>query len=182
MAAASSRVFFALWPDDAVRGMLAALAREVAREALGRAPAQSNIHLTLAFLGEQASHRVEALRELASGLRAARFVLKLDEIGCFRRSGVAWLGASTHQPHLLALQANLVRALRRGAFPVDGRSYAPHLTLARKCRTTPSGLAVQRVAWEVRELALVRSALRPGGPDYRIEARWALQRPSARGL
>jgi len=174
MAAASSRVFFALWPDDAVRGMLAALAREVAREALGRAPAQSNIHLTLAFLGEQASHRVEALRELASGLRAARFVLKLDEIGCFRRSGVAWLGASTHQPHLLALQANLVRALRRGAFPVDERSYAPHLTLARHIRGAIHRSLPTPILWQVSSFALVASELGREAPTYRTLAEWSL--------
>src|SRR5215469_16484954 len=113
MSAASARVFFALWPDDALRAILANLAREVAHETRRRPPAAGNEHLTLAFLGEQPSGRVVALRDLAGDVGGERFSLTLDEIGCFRRSGIAWLGSSAAQSDLLALQGRLSLALRQ---------------------------------------------------------------------
>jgi 2'-5' RNA ligase len=174
MVAASSRVFFALWPDDAVREALAALAHEVARETRGRSPPESNAHLTLAFLGEQPSHRIEALRGLASSVRARSFGLTLDEIGCFRKNGVAWLGASAPQPNLLALQTNLALALRDEGFPVDERPYTPHLTLARRIRASIQRNLPRPILWEVTSFALVASELGRAASTYRTLAEWPL--------
>ena len=108
----SQRVFLALWPDATARTMLADLAREMAGKNGGRPTAPNRLHLTLAFLGDQSPVRVEALRQLASGIRAPSFVLALDEIGAFPRAGVAWLGASAPQPGLEALHGQLATALR----------------------------------------------------------------------
>ena len=174
MPAASSRVFFAIWPDDSLRAVLAALAREVARETRGRPPAENNVHLTLAFLGEQPSSKVEALRKLASGIGATRFGLTLDEIGCFRRSGVAWLGASAPQAKLLALQARLALALRDDGFPVDERPYTPHLTLARRIRASIQRSLPTPIVWEVNSFALVASEFGGAAPTYRRLAEWPL--------
>jgi 2'-5' RNA ligase len=174
MAAGSSRVFFALWPDDALRAVLAALAREVARETRGRPPAESNVHLTLAFLGEQPAQRVKALLKLASSLGGTRFALTFDEIGCFRRSGVAWLGAGAPQPDLLALQTNLALALRDDGFPLDERPYTPHLTLARRIRTPTHRKLATPIIWEVSSFALVASELGRAEPRYRTLAEWPL--------
>src|SRR5271169_1260781 len=97
------RVFFALWPDASMRATLADLAREVARETGGRPTAPSQIHLTLAFLGDQPAPRVETLRLLGGDLRSRAFALALDALGGFPRTGIAWLGASVAQPGLEAL-------------------------------------------------------------------------------
>jgi 2'-5' RNA ligase len=170
----SSRVFFALWPDDALRAVLAALAREVARETGGRPPAESNVHLTLAFLGEQPAHRVDALLQLGSSVGGMRFALSLDEIGCFPRSGVAWLGAGTPQPDLQALQTNLALALRHDGFPVDERPYTPHLTLARRIRAPVHRRLLKPIVWEATSFALVASELGGNAPTYRTLAGWPL--------
>src|ERR1700724_2954341 len=50
---ATQRLFFALWPDAATSNALAALAQQVAAESGGRPTAPGNVHLTLAFLGDQ---------------------------------------------------------------------------------------------------------------------------------
>jgi len=174
MAAASSRVFFALWPGDTLRAVLAQLAQEVARETRGRPPAAANIHLTLAFLGEQSSARIVALREVAGRLGGRSFGLTLDEIGCFRRSGVAWLGASAPQPDLLSLQGGLARALRDGGFPIDERPYAPHLTLARHVQALTHRSLPTPIVWDVGSFALVVSELGSDHPRYRTLAEWPL--------
>src|SRR5271167_1737069 len=125
------RVFFALWPDAPMQAMLAALAREIARESGGRPTAPDLIHLTLAFLGEQQADRVDTLRRVGAGIRARTFTLTLDAVGGFPRTGIAWLGSNAPQPDLAALQGELAAALRVDGFAIDERPYAPHLTLAR---------------------------------------------------
>ena len=174
MPAASARVFFALWPDDALRAVLADLARGVAREACGRPPKGGNEHLTLAFLGEQPSGRIAALRTLAENVGGEHFTLTLDEIGCFRRSGVAWLGSSVRQSDLLLLQGRLALALRENAFAIDERPYAPHLTLARQIRAPVQRSLPAPIVWDVSSFALVASELGRKGSTYHTLAEWPL--------
>ena len=170
------RLFFALWPDEAARAAIASLAREVAHADGGRATAPDKIHLTLAFLGDQPAARVPALQRLADGIEAAAFMLELDEIGCFPRTGIAWLGSRSVPSGLAALHQQLRAALRSDGFPVEERSYAPHLTLARRSRSTLRRLLSQPIAWPVRSFALVASDLAAGGSAYRTIAEWRLRR------
>ena len=108
MTASTKRVFFALWPDVPARALLAALAREVALESGGRPTAPNLFHLTLAYVGEQPAIRVDSLRRLAGLIGARPFALALDRVGGVERTGIAWLGASTPQQDLAALQGDLV--------------------------------------------------------------------------
>jgi 2'-5' RNA ligase len=174
MAAAALRVFFAVWPDPLLLTSLAALAAEVARETRGRPTASENIHLTLAFLGEQPVSRMAPLCALAALVRGQQFALTLDEIGCFRKAGIAWLGASAPQLELGALQERLAGELRASGFPIDERPYAPHLTLARRI-----GVAIRRslaapIVWKVSSFALMVSETTASGPNYRSLAEWPL--------
>ena len=169
------RLFFALWPDEAASASIASLAREVAHTCDGRATAADKIHLTLAFLGQQPAARFTALRRLADGVGAPAFVLALDEIGCFPRTGITWLGARNVQSGLLALHQQLRVALQGDGFPVDERPYAPHLTLARRSRTPLQQLLAEPISWWVRSFALVASDLAAGGSSYRTVAEWRLR-------
>jgi 2'-5' RNA ligase len=173
-------MFFALWPDAPARSQIAELAGRVAEGSGGRAPPAANLHLTLAFVGEVAAERRDALlaagREAVAG--AAPFTIVLDRLGTFRVTGIAWIGTARAPDDLTGLAARLSHELAARGFPVERRPYAPHLTLARKCRMPLPPISGQRIEWEVRELALVRSVLRPAGSDYRIDARWTLRGPA----
>ena len=170
----SQRLFFAVWPGASGRAAIASLACEVARAAGGRATAADKIHLTLAFLGEQPADRISALHCLGSGIKAPAFVLTLDEVGCFRRTGITWLGASAPQSGLAALHAELGLVLQTEGFAVDERPYAPHLTLARRSKTSIRRRLPEPVVWPVDAFALVASDLGTGGPTYRTMAEWRL--------
>jgi 2'-5' RNA ligase len=170
----SGRFFFALWPDAAARAVLADLAREVALESSGRPTLASLIHLTLAFVGEQPAIRVDSLRRLAGAVRARAFVIALDRIDGFQRTGIAWLGSSASQPELTALHDELTTALRSRAFPVDERSYAPHLTLARRSTAVIDRRLPQPIRWCVTSFTLVASEFAGGGPAYRTIGEWPL--------
>ncbi len=176
-------MFFALWPDAAARAALAGLAAAVVRGGGGRAPADANLHLTLAFVGAVAPERREALHAAGhdTAAKIAPFTLVLDRLGTFRDAGIAWIGTRDAPPELIELAARLAHELRAHGFDVDRRPYAPHLTLARKCRTPPHLASAPRIAWQARELALVASVLRPGGSVYRIESRWPLAGVAAPG-
>jgi len=174
MGAATLRVFFAVWPEPSLRASLAELTTEVARDARGRPTAPENIHLTLAFLGEQAVSRMAPLCALAARVGGHRFVLTLDEIGCFRKAGIAWLGASAPQFELVALQKRLAGGLQARDFPVDQRPYAPHLTLARRIEVAIRRSLAAPIVWKVSSFALMASETTASGPSYRSLAEWPL--------
>lgn len=172
MAEPTLRLFFALWPDPATQAAIAALAGEVAGEAKGRAVAADNVHLTLAFLGAQPAARVPELCALAAAIEIAPFQLALDEIGCFRKTGIAWLGASVAPPELVALHAGLAAALDRVGITLDARPFAPHLTLVRRAKAPVLRRLAQPIIWSVASFALVSSETLREGPRYRLLEVW----------
>lgn len=166
------RLFFALWPDSATRAAVGALARDVAREAGGRAVAADNVHLTLAFLGEQRAEIVPKLCASAAGLAFSAFRLLLDEVGCWRNTGIAWLGASETPAELGVLQSGLARTLAGLGIALDPRPFSPHLTLARRIATKVQRRLPQPVVWNVVSFALVASELDRSGSRYRVVDVW----------
>jgi len=166
------RLFFALWPDAATRTIIGEVARQVAAESHGRAVASDNIHLTLAFLGTQPVASVPELRSLAAAIRKQPCVLKLDEIGCFRKTGIAWLGASSPPANVVSLQAELVRRLAATGIPPDARPFSPHLTLARRASIVVRRRLIEPVSWNMDSFALVASQLGSEAPRYRLLDEW----------
>jgi 2'-5' RNA ligase len=138
------RLFFALWPDPATRAAIAALARDVGRETGGRAVTPENVHLTLVFLGEQPAEIVPKLCASAAAVELSAFRLALDEVDCWRKTGIAWLGASETPAALAALHGGLARALASLGIALEARPFAPHLTLARRAATGCSGACRNR--------------------------------------
>jgi 2'-5' RNA ligase len=178
---ATVRVFFALWPDSFARDALAALARDTGVQAQGRAPAAANLHLTLAFLGDVAATRIDALQ--AIGLAAASavpsFTLTLDRTGGFRDAGIAWAGASAPPSELLQLARILGQALAADGFAIERRAFHPHVTLARRCRKRSSVGEPAPIAWEIARLTLNASEGSSRGPRYRELGSWRLGPPAS---
>ena len=162
------RVFFALWPDAAARDRIAATARDVVRRAGGRAPRPENHHMTLAFVGDVAPARIPALESIGDvAARAVEpFALTLDRVGEFHHTGIAWLGCGEAPDELEWLVDALRGALAVGAFPVEGRRFRAHLTLARRCGTVAVA-TIAPVAWRVESITLAASETRPAGALYR---------------
>jgi len=166
------RLFFALWPDPATRAAIAALARDVGRETGGRAVAPDNVHLTLAFLGEQPAEIVPKLCASAAAVEFSAFRLVSDEVDCWRKTGIAWLGASEMPAELVALQGSLARTLAAMGIALEARAFAPHLTLARRIATPVRRRLPERVVWNVTSFALVASELDRSGSRYRVVDAW----------
>lgn len=172
MAAPSLRLFFALWPDVAVRAALDSLARDVAIETGGRAVVADNLHLTLAFLGERPAAMVPQLCESVSAISVSPFLMRLDDIGCWRKAGIAWLAAGEPPAQMLALQECVVRALATVQIVIDARPFAGHVTLARRIKSGVARQLAPPIEWRADSFALVASTLDPKGARYRVLATW----------
>lgn len=91
-----------------------------------------NLHLTLVFLGDQHRRTLEDLDAALLGVDAAPFELTLSGLGAFGGRDPRLLYADVvESPPLRLLQAKVATAARRAEIALDGRRYAPHVTLAR---------------------------------------------------
>jgi 2'-5' RNA ligase len=172
-AAEQLRLFFALRPDRAARAALHRLAQEVAHRGQGRAPAETNLHVTVAFVGKAAESDVATLS--AIGQRIAQAILPfdvvLDRIGG-TSYGIAWLAPDRASEALGELHHVLADALRAQGFAVERRMFRPHVTLARDCIRAAHRGQVAPIRWRAERLTLESSTLAPGGSQYRTLASW----------
>jgi len=171
-AAKPLRLFFALWPDDAVRAALASASTAIHRVAGGRVTGPESIHMTLAFLGDCDADRLGALKAAAARVRVRPFELVLDEAGFWKHNRIAWVGAKGISAALGALVEELRAALADAQFAFDPRPFVPHVTLVRKAQPGFAMPALDPIRWPVDGFALVRSVMKPAGSDYLVESRW----------
>lgn len=178
--AASSRLFLALWPDDAVRAQIMAARAGLAGHMDGRWIKPENLHLTLAFLGDVDQARIAEVMRIAGEIPGADFELRLDRAEFWPRNGVVCLSASRIPEPLQALAAELARGLGAAGFPLEARAFRAHLTLARKGRSRDTRLDLpEPIGWPVAGFRLVASRLSPAGADYRCVAAWPLRESKA---
>lgn len=169
------RLFFALWPDDELRSLLAPRIHALQPAGVGRLQRPDQWHVTLEFLGPVAPPRVAAAVEAASRVRAGPCEIAFDTVEHWRRPEVLCLAASTTPPAL----AQLVRALRAELgsrdFETEERPFRAHLTLARKVSRPVALPAFEPLRWPAHEFALVESVTDRSGSRYAPLARWPLE-------
>jgi 2'-5' RNA ligase len=169
-AAASERLFFALWPDSALQGRLAAWAKQAAGNA--RPMRRENIHLTLAFLGATDAALIPVLGECAHAVHFASLALRLDRVGYWKHKRLIWCGPEDEAPALAALVAALRAALDNAGIRYDPKPFVAHVTLVRKASGLVAAPSWVQLVWEVRDFALVRSVPIEGGVSYEVLRRF----------
>ena len=163
-AKASHRLFYALWPDDDTR---AAFAR-IQAGMQGRLTPLRNLHMTLAFLGQQPSERLPILKRILADLPKMEMQLVLDRIGYFPRNRIAWIGMHQVPAALAALQRHLMEELEHHEIRLkDPSQFKPHITLARDA-AAPLAIPFNPIHWRVTQFALVQSTNGLEGPCYRL--------------
>lgn len=178
--APTDRLFFAIFPDDAVAAQAVQLGRQLqSAHKLRKAPHQQDrLHITLAHLGDFAGLRMDLVRdasEVAASLCASRFDVVLDHVLCFSGSAgqrpLVVLGREGVR-RLEAFQHRLDMALKRaGVVRKPTQPYRPHLTLLYGGKDEAAA-EVPPLRWTVREFMLVRSFLGQG--RYEVLGRWPL--------
>jgi len=162
------RLFFALWPDAALRAQLADAADRVEAEHApgGRALRPERYHITLQFLGEFSplpAGLVEAACAAAGRVPFEPFDLVLDRVGSFSGSRVWWLGCSDVPHALQRLHGTLGAALAADGIPVRAHpGFTPHLTIRRNVRRQTAPRPIAPIAWRVDRFVLIDSDPRLG--------------------
>lgn len=172
-----SRLFFALWPDDAVTLKLARYRLELARACEGRAVRPDTLHITLVFIGEVSETRVAELAACAGRVTARGFDLVVDTAGCFETAHVGWLGCSQPPAALFDLQLALRTEAAQAGFGSDARPFKPHLTVVRNVGLRFKRRQLPGINWPVRSFNLIESVLTESGPAYKILGTWQLSNP-----
>lgn len=157
-----ARLFYALWPDDATRSHLTRLQESV----IGRKVNPANLHLTLAFLGNQTPSLIPALARLVDTLPDQSFTVGIDRYGFFSKPRVAWVGPSETPSPLVELHQMLLNALNEAQVPLKAEGkFTPHVTLARDANRLDEPL-VPMIPWKVGRIMLIQSLQVKGGVFY----------------
>ncbi len=181
------RAFIAIELPIEIKDALAAAQHELQRADAGAARgvrwvAPGSIHLTLKFLGDTPTDKVEAIRQAivqAAG-NMAPIALRLGGVGCFpnpRQPRVLWVGLEGDLAALSRLQAAIESTVSPLGFPSEKRPFSPHLTLGRvRDDATPdhrrrlaaaiSTLRPSTAHFTATAVSLMRSDLRPEGAVY----------------
>lgn len=160
----SLRLFYALWPDEATRIALTRLQEPLA----GRKMHRQDLHITLAFLGQQPASLLPDLQALLRQLPPPELDLQLDRIGYFPRSRIVWAGMQSVPEALLVLHDALATMLSQlGVRSVQHGCFTPHVTLARDA-PAPSESAIEAVSWHANRIVLVQSISAPEAERYRV--------------
>ncbi|HEU0010634.1 MAG TPA: RNA 2',3'-cyclic phosphodiesterase [Verrucomicrobiae bacterium] len=187
------RLFVAIAVPEEIKARLAALQREW-RERLGRSSISwtrpENLHLTLRFLGDVPSNRLEDLTAALAAAAAPQVPLKLTvaDLGCFpnsRRPRILWAGIRDEAGGLRELARRIVVATDSYSSQPAEERFAGHLTLARVRRivgnisSTIGGFTGETAAravgsWRAETVELVQSELHPAGSRYTTLARLPL--------
>jgi 2'-5' RNA ligase len=185
----SCRLFFALWPSDALRARIEAATHAAAHESGGRVIPARNLHVTALFLGEVPRARVADVKQAAAAMTAPAFDLTFDRLEAWSRSHVLCLTCSQTPPALDDLVGQLRSQLRAQRFRLDDEHlFRAHVTLARDLpRLSPTqlfaplngpvsrGIPLPVIDWPVSELVLIESKPGRDGAHYSPMERWPLQ-------
>jgi len=174
------RIFFALdlepaaklemgaWRDKSFRGLAAA-----------RPVPSGNFHITLAFIGDVAEHKLERLCDSVdqslSREPSETASLAINELGYWQRQGILWLGPG-HCPGQLSQLAGRLKGLgARVGGKLDHRTFQPHITLFRRCKVPPPApLEPPDFSLDYGDFVLLESRQGKRGVSYHTLQRWQL--------
>ena len=166
----SSRLFFALWPDDQTRQELERLNRSI--EAKGFRPVQlHNLHVTLVFLGQVDTDSELLLKDSVRSISANPFVLTFDRLSYWSKPRVLCLTCSQIAEEVELLVAALNKEVGLCSLQTDTRPYQPHITLARHAQYLPD-INFEPILWRAGSFCLVESCSEPGGVNYIVRQQW----------
>ena len=171
-------------PEDIARALVAAQAGLP----VGRPVETENLHLTLAFLGEQPRPVLEDLHHALEDIDAAPVSLEIAGLGIFGGERPRSLHAAVVQdPALSRLRSRVQAAAREAGIALPRERFVPHVTLARFARP-PTGedlaalqgfvgrrLGLRAGPAQIGEFVLFRSTLHPAGAVYDPLATYPLE-------
>lgn len=183
------RVFIAIDIGDEIRAKLDDLQRKLKKvHANVRWVKPRGIHLTLVFLGDVPSDRIDVLKTALGQACQGQAAFDLEAVGTGtfgkpRSPRVVWVG-TTDCPPLTTLQKKIAHGLHDTGFEFDNKPFSPHLTLGRvkglDRHTSPLLERIEKYEnaplgqTHVDGIELIQSVLTPHGAEYTVLHRVAL--------
>jgi RNA 2',3'-cyclic 3'-phosphodiesterase len=137
------------------------------------------IHLTLKFLGDVESSRIDSIAEAVehASQGCAAFPVTVAESGAFpnlARPRVIWVGIRETSGKLMNLQSRIEEELARLGYPREERRFSPHLTLGRiKAPESVQGICKELQqrgfapqSFTATTIIIMRSDLKSDGAEY----------------
>jgi len=178
--APTRRLFFALWPDAEQRAALLHATARIVRHCGGRPVPETNLHLTLAFLGSVPESRLQELsaigRQAAAAwpADAALLSVSLAALEHWAKAQVLAVLARKDEPNgtpapgLADLARILTTETAAAGFSPDLKPFRAHVTVARKVARAPRAIGMREVLWSFDAFALVESRTLAEGPVYSV--------------
>ncbi|OPX31463.1 MAG: 2'-5' RNA ligase [Candidatus Latescibacteria bacterium 4484_181] len=174
------RTFIAVEISKSVRDQISRLEQHLRKEGAKVGWVRpENLHLTLKFLGNVQSVRIEdvvgATQDAVQGIKP--FALFFSGLGAFpslKRPRVIWIGVEEGAVSLGRIQKELEEKLFQRGFAREEREFSPHLTIGRvKSQKGIGGLVskLEKTQFEsekmwVEQIVVMRSDLKPTGAVY----------------
>jgi len=182
MAGAAGRFFVAAPLPQPLKSSLAELQQKLRGQLSQplRWVKPEGIHLTLKFVGDFELNRLSELETtLARGLAAKpALALALTRLGAFpdaRKARVVWVGLEGDIGPLAELAVTCDELTAKLGVTPEQRKFSPHLTLARTfgqefayLEELVAKVQVEPLTFQVAEVQLIESKLRPGGSLYKL--------------
>lgn len=167
------RIFIALELPDKTRENLSRSAGQLKELAIsGNFVPPQNYHVTLHFLGEVAESDLIYVQSAMDGVRDMPApLLSLQQVVTMRGSD-AVCARIKQDGALTLLHDKLGELLEKNGFDVEHKAYRPHVTVARRYRSTlpfsevTKSVDVFNKAFYGTEAVLFESVLRKGAPQY----------------
>lgn len=181
------RLFIAILLPDEWRASLSEVQKKIGWLGKGiKWVEPENLHLTLKFLGETPASLLPQIEEAIRNAcqECEPFDMQISGTGTFpdsRRPKVYWAGLKAPRS-LIHLQTRIAGSMHALGFEDDGKSFVPHLTIARikepigKERMTQAVLAykLSSAPFRAASVSLMESMLKQEGPVYREVQRVSL--------
>ncbi len=156
------RLFIAVLPDENLHSELIRLQKKMQNGGIiGNYTDASNLHLTLAYIGEYPD--TETVMEAIEAVDFEPFDITLEGYGSFKK--IWWCGIRESK-ELNACAAQLRRALSERNIPYDTKAFFPHITLLRKADVPLPALDVQPLPMTVSRISLMWSHRTEKGLQY----------------
>lgn len=140
---------------------------------------EENIHITLQFLGETEESLIPDIKDALYKILApySSFYIKIADVGYFpsgKRPRVVWVGMEECKS-LVSLYEDISKEMVKFGYQKEERGFTPHVTIGRvksnrNMRELLSRLDEFKVTdfsdFEVRNIKLMKSELRPSGAKY----------------
>jgi 2'-5' RNA ligase len=174
------RLFFALWPDEALQRALIHATGNAVGACGGRPVPSESLHVTLVFVGSVLERRIPELMRIGGQLASAfprdavPLQLTFDHIEHWKKAQIICALARNESAGAIALAETLKNELVRQGFSPDLKPFRAHVTLARKVPRGSHDYTMQSVLWSFTGCALVESRTGPSGSLYSILGSWPL--------